>query len=199
MTVFEPRPHDSLAPLSTAMASVSGDHARLEVIAPPAIINLRGRVADSGFVAAVARVCGGAPPEAPNCWVAAGGGSLIWLGPDEWLWMDGARNAADMQTALREANPDDPWFSVSDLSHNLVGLRLSGPMAREVLACGCALDLSDRAFGADRCAQTILARTRALIRRNDIVDLGDGFEIWVRNSFARYTVEWICDTINLCA
>ena len=185
-------------PLNTmgaAMAGGGGKGVRLTVLPNRAQLTLRGRMADRGFAEAIAAALGAPPPVDANTWIAGSDGwRLIWLGPDEWLAMgpDGAQDA--MEATLRAAQPDDPWAAITDTSHTMTGLGLSGPAARDVLAAGCALDLHPRAFGPGRSAQTHLAKTRMLF-----LQTGDDptYEIWVRNSFARYTAEWLIDAIGL--
>ena len=69
--------------------------------------------------------------------------------------------------------------------------QLSGPRVRELLAAGCALDLHPRAFGPNRCAQTLLARAHVILERD-----GDAFRLFVRPSFARYLAGWLLDVLE---
>lgn len=181
-------------------AAISGPHIGLEIIEPKAIVNLRGDPDDQGFVDAAQHTLGLPLPTEPNrCTSADADGhskaqTLFWLGPDEWLVMVPDGQARPIEAALRAARPDDPWLSIVDLSHNITGLRLSGPHARDMLASGCPLDLHQRSFDVDDCAQTVMAKTRILLRQ---VSVEPAFEIWVRNSFARYLADWLEDAAGL--
>lgn len=178
---------DALGALAANLASASGDALRLELLPPRSVLNVRGP-GTVAFVGAVAEIFGLAPPLEPNRWTGTGDRAAIWLGPDEWLLVapDGA--SRDIEEALREAVPDEPWLSIVDVSHNYITLRLAGPRVRELLAKGCALDLHDSSFCAGACAQTLLAKARVVLRAVDGV-----IELWVRNSFAAYAVRWLLD------
>lgn len=182
------------------LAAAGGPDIRLEIIEPKTILNLRGRADDPGFVDAMRTTLGLDLPTEPNCCrstTAEGDDAaqtIYWLGPDEWLVMAAMGTEAALEAALRAARPEDPWLAVVDVSHNFTGLRLGGTSARDVLATGCPLDLHPRVFDVDHCAQTMLAKSRILLRQ---VSVEPAFEIWVRNSFARYLADWILDAMAL--
>ncbi|MEM7444177.1 MAG: sarcosine oxidase subunit gamma family protein [Pseudomonadota bacterium] len=182
------------------LAEAGGPKAKLEIIAPKAILNLRGRADDPGFAEAVRATFGLALPTEPNrCHSAdaddqAAAEVISWLGPDEWLVMAEAGTEEAFEASLRTARPDDPWLAITDLSHTYTGLRLSGILARDILASGCPLDLHPRVFGVDHCAQTMLAKARVFLRQ---ISVEPAFEIWVRNSFVRYLADWLVDAAGL--
>ena len=149
-------------------------------------VNLRGDPGDHRFGETVEKVLGLPLPPEPNTFTAAGH-RLYWLGPDEWLLvtdMGKARAvAADLRETLKRVR-----HAVNNVSGGYVSLQLDGPSARDLLACGCTLDLHPRVFGAGRCAQSSLAKASVLI---GLVEPPDGFEIIVRRSFADYLVRWL--------
>ncbi|HET6628427.1 MAG TPA: sarcosine oxidase subunit gamma family protein [Woeseiaceae bacterium] len=169
------------------LAAASSDAVRIELLPYRSVLNVRGPATET-FVHAVERQSGVALPLAPNRWNGSDRRAAIWLGPDEWLLAAPDGEARALETAIRDACPDEPWLSVVDVSHNYTSFALSGPGTRELLAGGCPLDLHPAAFGAGRCAQTLLAKTRVLLRA---LDDGNAIELWVRNSFARYTAQWL--------
>lgn len=173
--------------LTGELARASGAAMRIELLPPRAVLNLRGPAAET-FARGVEEVFGVAPPLEPNRWAGGGDRAAAWLGPDEWLLVVSGGDARDIERALRKAFAEEPWFSVTDVSHNYTALRLSGPRARELLAKGCALDLHASVFGAGACAQTLLARARVTLRALD-----GSIELWVRNSFAGYAAMWLLD------
>lgn len=175
------------------LEDAGGASVRVAPAAPCALLNLRGRPEDDTFAASVERIVGIRLPEAPNRWSGEDGFAIAWLGPDEWLIMVRDRQAGDIENGLREARPDDPWLSVVDVSHNYTGFVLTGTKTREALAKGCSLDLHPRNFGQGDCAQTLVAKSRALLR---CVDDGESVEIWVRNSFACYIAAWLVDAME---
>jgi sarcosine oxidase subunit gamma len=58
-----------------------------------------------------------------------------------------------------------------------------------VLAHGVAIDLDERSFGPDRCAQTLLAKAQVIIERRE----ESAFCVYPRSSFASYVAEWLLD------
>jgi len=155
------------------------------------LVNLRARADDKAYAAGLSDLFGLELPVEPNRYNSAGEHALLWLGPDEWLLLAPDSEGPGIENRLRKALGEDPWLAVVDLSHNYTGLMLSGPSARDVLAKGCPLDLHPRTFGEGQCAQTILAGTRVLFRAT----ASDTIELWVRNSFARYTAQWLTDAM----
>ena len=154
-------------------------------------VNLRGRADDEALEAVVREISGTGLP-APNRIERGSRGSVIWLGPDEWLLVLTEGRAARIEADLRARLGDDPWLSLVDHSHHYTGFELAGPRARSVLAKGCTLDLHPAVFGRDDCAQTLLAGSRMLL-----CCIGDDeFEIRVRNSFAHYAAAWLTDAMR---
>ena len=147
-----------------------------------------------GGPSAVEAALGFALPVTPNT-VAAGadGRRALWLGPDEWLVVAEPGAEAALEVELAEALAGGQLGSVVDLSCNRVALDLRGPLAREVLAKGCALDLHPRAFGPGRCAQTLVARAQVIL---DQLDDAPAYRLLVRPSFAGYLAAWLLDAIE---
>jgi sarcosine oxidase subunit gamma len=113
------------------------------------------------------------PTPAPGRVSTWGERSVLWLGPSEWLVVDG--------------DPIDLPGGVG-VSANRTTIALSGSHARDILAKGCALDLHPRAFTAGHCAQTMVARTQVILWQRP-----DAYHLLVRNSFARYLADWLVD------
>lgn len=179
----------ALDDLAEALAAGGSDALRIEVKPHCSVLNLRGTPADPSLVTDVQRVLGIELPIQPNRWHGGDRLAAMWLGPDEWLLAATGGEAEDIEENMREARPADPWLSVVDLSDNYTRLSLSGPGVRDLLAKGCALDLRPDAFSRGDCVQTTLARSRVLLCAID----SDAFEVWVRNSFARYLADWLLD------
>jgi sarcosine oxidase subunit gamma len=115
------------------------------------------------------------PTPAPGRVAPWGRRSVLWLGPSEWLVVDG--DPAKLPGGV-------------DVSANRTTLELSSPHAREILEKGCALDLHPRAFAAGHCAQTTVARTQVILWQ-----LSDAptYHLLIRCSFARYLADWLVD------
>jgi sarcosine oxidase subunit gamma len=171
--------HSPLEPLAEALAAGSSDAVALREIPFVAQVNVR---ADAAAAAALGL------PAAGNTVAAGGERTLLWLGPDEWLAVGPDGDAPALAAELEAANTG--WVTTVDLSSNRTVLELTGPLARDVLAKGCTLDLHPRAFGHGRCAQTALARAQVIL-----VARGDAFRIYVRGSFATYLATWLLDAM----
>lgn len=177
---------DALGELARELERASGEALRMELLPRRGLLNLRGPGTEA-FARAVATSFGVALPLEPNRWAGTHDRAATWLGPDEWLLQAPDGEGRRIERALCEAFVEEPWFSVTDVSQNYMRLCLSGRHARELLARGCAFDLHPSAFNTGACAQTLLAKTRVILRAMD----GDAIEVWVRNSFACYAVQWL--------
>ncbi|MEK9752286.1 MAG: sarcosine oxidase subunit gamma family protein [Rhodospirillaceae bacterium] len=158
------------------------------------MLNLRGDADDLAFTAAVKSVIDIEPPKAPNT-VATGNDEIhiIGLGPDEWLVVTAPTMGDGVATRLRAALAGQ-FATVVPVGYGRTTIRVSGPNARDVLAKGTSIDLYPAAFGPGRAAETMIARSSALIR---CVAAGRGkppcFEIVVAASFAEYVWTWLED------
>jgi sarcosine oxidase, subunit gamma len=182
-------PRSTLHAFRDALDARSDDATvRIRDLGPLTQVGLRADAADAERLADAVGV---ALPARPNT-VARGDGSrrALWLGPDEWLLVD-EPGGGDALVAGAEEAAGVRWATAVDLSANRVVLELSGPRVRDLLASGCALDLHPRAFGPDRCAQTMLARAQVILERD-----GDAFRLFVRPSFARYLAGWLLDVLE---
>lgn len=163
----------------------------LEITAEPlvAAMDLRlGRAA----VEAVTDVLGAAVPTVPNTWVATPTGRIIWLGPDEWLVHSDAHTPTELESRLRGIVAPAGGAAV-DVSAQRTGLRLAGPLVRELLALGCSLDLHPSVFPPGACAQTTVGQVGVVLAaaRADTDD--DAFHLLVRPSFAGHLAAWLLD------
>ncbi|WP_369135609.1 sarcosine oxidase subunit gamma [Modestobacter sp. I12A-02662] len=129
-------------------------------------------------------------PTAPNTWVPAESGRAVWLGPDEWLLSSTAETPEELETRVRAAVLP-LGGSATDVSAQRIGLRLSGPRARDVLAKGCSIDLHPRVFGRGSSAQTSVGQAGVVLLA--LPDSGDDFVVLVRSSFAGYLADWLLD------
>lgn len=79
--------------------------------------------------------------------------------------------------------------TVTALSHSRVRLRVEGPAARVVLACGISVDLHPRSFAVGAFAQTALHHTGVLLERS----APQRYELYVLRTFALSVWEWLLD------
>ena len=138
------------------------------------------------------QVRGAALPTTPNTWVPAGDGRLVWLGPDEWLLTSPGTAPEALEAEL--AGVLRPVGGVAvDVSAQRIGLRISGPRARQVLAKGCAIDLHPRVFVPGSSAQTTLGQAGVVLLALGGRDDDAEFAVLVRSSFAGYLATWLLD------
>ena len=104
--------------------------------------------------------------------VVNGEHALLWLGPDEFLW-------------LAPEGADQPAEAV-DVSHRDTTIEVSGPYAAWVINAFCALDLHLSAFPVGMCTRTMFAKAQIVLWRTE----NDAFRIEVARSFAPYV--WAC-------
>ncbi|WP_019854598.1 sarcosine oxidase subunit gamma [Actinopolyspora mortivallis] len=116
---------------------------------------------------------------------------LLWLGPDEWLLVAEEGRAGELLGVVRSAQQGEAGSAV-DVSANRTTLRLSGPMAREVLEKVCSVDLHPRAFSTGHCAQTLLGRAVAVLWQ---VGREPEYRVLVRCSFANYLADLLLDAM----
>lgn len=110
--------------------------------------------------------------------------SVLWLGPDQWLVLGG-----DVQAKLEDALADG-FGAVTDVSHQLVGLELRGPLGFDLLACGCRLDLHPKALPEGFASRTGLAKADIILHRRPD-DGGPVLWLFVRRSFSDYLWHWL--------
>ncbi|NNH23519.1 sarcosine oxidase subunit gamma [Pseudokineococcus marinus] len=151
---------------------------------------------DGPAARAAAEVLGTPLPVRPGTWAATaardGGdpGTVVWLGPDEWLVLSDEPRPEALEQRLRAALAPLGGSAV-DVSAHRVSLRLTGPHARDVLAAGCSIDTHPSVFGAGAVAQTLLGQAGVVLLSRS--DAGDEYELLVRSSFARYLADWLLD------
>lgn len=177
-----------LAHLGDALRDAGSDAVRLRELPFLAQLDLR-LGADEAAHAAVAEVIGAALPTAPGTTARSAGCAALWLGPDEWLIVGAPGEEAVLGGRLRDALRGS-FAAVVDVSANRTAVEVAGPQSRRVLEKGCSLDLHPRAFGAGRCAQTMLARAQVVLERAT----GEpSYRLLVRSSFAAYLAAWLID------
>ena len=174
-----------------AASDALGDRLTIRELAFLSQVDLR---ADPGDVAVMERLRAGlgfALPQIPNTTSSGGDRSALWLGPDEWLVTGPEDQQELIEGALRSALSDAPG-AVTDVSANRTVVELRGPLARDVLATGCPVDLHPRVFGPGRCAQTLLGKAQVIVQ---LAEPTPAFWVYVRSSFAGYVADWVLDAV----
>lgn len=129
-------------------------------------------------------------PNQPGDVVRVGEYTMCWLGPDEWLIVGPEGTQDEIGETVRTAAAGEHATAVDVSAHRGV-VEVRGTKARELLNKGCALDLHPNRFGANRCAETMLARAQVVLVCRDATL--PSFWVLVRSSFARYLADWLLD------
>ena len=106
--------------------------------------------------------------------------SALWLGPDEWLLVN--FGPSDRWISDLEARLEGVVHSLVDVSHRQVALSVRGARAENVLATGCALDLSLNSYPLGMCTRTMFAKVEVVLWRT----ASDCFHIELARSYACY-------------
>jgi sarcosine oxidase subunit gamma len=83
------------------------------------------------------------------------------LGPDEWLLIADAADAAHRLASL----PQTPAFSLVDISHRELAWSIEGPDAARLLRAGCPLDFDETAFPARRATRSMYGQAEVTLWR----------------------------------
>jgi sarcosine oxidase, subunit gamma len=118
---------------------------------------------------------------------AALGRATLWLGPDEYLLLDGAsdpRTAAALAAAIENALGELPHALV-DISQRQIAFELRGAQAADILSGGCPLDLDIEQFPVGACTRTVFAKADIVLWRT----AADTFHLEVWRSFGAYVTD----------
>lgn len=159
-------------PLESARR-VEAQGATLTVLPPVFRASLRAR---PDAVDALNRRLGIGLPTRPKTSAREGSLAALWLGPDEWLLIDGERDPNETLRGL------ETLHSAVDVSHRNVAFEVSGTHAAEAIAGGCPQNLLPEAFPIGACSRTILGKAEIVLWRTD----EHTFRIECWRSFAPY-------------
>ena len=155
---------------------------------------------------AVEDILGVALPVANRAAAPTGPLTVVWLGPDEWLVTlpessllpEPARPLPELVEGLAKiVHP--VGGAVVEVSGQRTTVRLRGPLAREVLAKGCSVDLHPRVVRPGLAVQTMVAHAAVVLIVLDPGCTGDGrtaeldCRLLVRSTFAAYLADWLLD------
>ncbi len=144
-------------------------------------ITVRGKVADD----AIRDALGASLPREPNTAVSGEDHTILWLGPDEWLIVGPPESEGALSATLATALPD---AAIIDVTEGYATIRLSGPLARDILSMGTPLDLHPRQFAASAATRTLFARTTIILHK---VNEDPVFDVHVERSQADYLWTWL--------
>ncbi len=113
---------------------------------------------------------------------AAGEGiAALRLGPDEWLLLADGGDADGWLAAVTDA-AGGAHVAAVDLSHRFAEIRLAGPVAGEVLAAGCPLDLDAGVAPPGFASRSLLGKCEIVLWRL----ARDRFGLLAGRSFGEY-------------
>lgn len=186
----QPDPLQARGPLDghrSALAARSSTEVRIAVLPGERHYNVRVNPDGAGG-AALAGLLGRPVPARPSTWVDSDVGTVVWLGPDEWLVIDRA-GGSDLEERLRAAVLGHGG-AVVEQSGQRVSILVTGNAAG-LLAKGTSIDLHPLAFPKGTAAQSFLGQTIVVLLAR--ADDSSEIEILVRSSFARYLADWLVD------
>jgi len=153
----------------------------LEALPPASRFVFRGDAAARGLAGTA---FGTAFPEFACRATTDGSRAALWLGPDEHLLLAADGESALIEVALSRALHANA-YSLVDVSHRQVGIRVQGTRAEWLLESQCPLPLNSRDFPVGMCTRTVLAKAEIVLWRTS----AQVFHLEVWRSFATYVVE----------
>lgn len=159
------------------MTKLAHQSALTQLLGAPAMIGgkglaiaearLAGQFIVNGFdeaaaIAAVAQATGLQLPFEP-CGLVTGEPYGFWLAPKRWLIVATEGDRFALAAAL--ADRCQGKAIAADVSDGLAAIDLEGPRATDLLAMGCAIDLSAEAFDVTRAVRSPIGQVPALIYR----------------------------------
>jgi sarcosine oxidase subunit gamma len=139
--------------------------------------------------AAFGRALGSDLPSRSCTSVQDGSRAVLWLGPDEWLFLSASGDR--LAPVLAESLSGIPG-AVVDVSHRQVALSVAGTAAADVLNAGCPLDLDLAAFPIGMCTRTIFAKAEIVLWRR----AAGRFHLEVARSFAAYLHAYLMQAVR---
>lgn len=150
--------------------------------------NAHGDATSSAFAQAARRLAGVVLPVAPNTAIRGDGVAALWLGPESWLLLAGARSPLGDYPQARDAL-NAAGGALFDVSASRVAYGVEGSRAADVLAGGCPLDFHPQAFPVGECRQSLFGRVPGLFYRSAEPP---GCTVLVARSFARDVWQTLC-------
>ncbi|TIS98482.1 sarcosine oxidase subunit gamma [Mesorhizobium sp.] len=173
-----PMPAERRAALAGQELSTTG--VALAVLPPAERISLR---APDASVAALSKALGVTLPRKPKTSAAKAGRTALWLGPDEWLVIDEAKDP------LADCAKVTVLHSAVGISHRNVAISVTGPAAAATINSGCPQDLSLDAFPVGAASRTILGKVEIVLLRT----APDAFRVECWRSFSDYVFTFLSE------
>jgi sarcosine oxidase, subunit gamma len=169
---------ERVMPLSGRMAATA--QVSITPAEPAFRMSLRAR---PDAVSAMSKALGVALPVKPKSSETKGTRTALWLGPDEWLIVDSAKNPMSDAAKAKVLN------SAVDISHRNTAIIVAGAAAEAALSAGCPQNLSLKAFPVGACSRTILGKVEIVLLRTD----RQAFRVECWRSFSDYVMTYLSD------
>jgi sarcosine oxidase, subunit gamma len=134
-------------------------------------------------VSALSKALGITLPSKPKTSETKATRSALWLGPDEWLVIDSAKNPAADLAKVKALH------SAVDISHRNTAILVSGAAAEATLSAGCPQNLSLKAFPVGACSRTILGKVEIVVVRTG----RQAFRVECWRSFSDYVMTYVTE------
>lgn len=154
--------------------------AKLATLPPAHRISLR---APADSVGALSKALGLALPQTPKTSASKGGRTALWLGPDEWLVIDEAKDPLEACASV------EVLHSAVGISHRNIAISVTGEGAANTMNSGCPQDLSLAAFPVGACSRTILGKVEIVLVRTG----EDAFRVECWRSFSDYVFTFLTE------
>jgi sarcosine oxidase, subunit gamma len=165
-------------PLTGRMAATA--QVSLTPAEPAFRLSLRAR---PDAVSALSKALGVSLPVKLKSSKTKGARTALWLGPDEWLILDSAKNPMDDAAKAKVLN------SSVDVSHRNTAIIVSGAAAEATLSAGCPQNLSLKAFPVGACSRTILGKSEVVVLRTG----AQAFRVECWRSFSDYVMTYLSE------
>ncbi len=169
---------ERVTPLTGRMAAT----AQVSVMPAESAFRMSLRVRPDA-VAALSKALGVSLPVKPKTSETKGTRTALWLGPDEWLVLDSAKNPAVDLAKVKALH------SAVDISHRNTAITVSGPAAEATLSAGCPQNLSLKPFPVGACSRTILGKIEIVILRTG----PHAFRVECWRSFSDYVMTYLSE------
>ena len=168
---------------------LSGDGVTVSLQPRNGLILLRGGDTEE-FQAKASAALGISLPLTPNSVAETADVMALWLRPGGWLLLAAPVRASALLAEIGPALAGHPHLAL-DVSHQYVRATVTGGGARALLSRSCTLDLRPDRFRTGDCARTRLGDVPVIIRPT-----GDGYDLLIEQSLARFTWWWLEELIG---
>jgi sarcosine oxidase, subunit gamma len=134
-------------------------------------------------LSALSKALGVTLPVKPKSSESKGTRTALWLGPDEWLIIDSAKNPMD------DAAKAKVLHSSVDVSHRNTAIIVLGAAAEATISAGCPQNLSQAAFPVGACSRTIFGKVEIVVLRTG----AQAFRVECWRSFSDYVMTFLTD------